>query len=112
MYAWTPTSASAPATCPEFRAHSISTKDDGRILSFDNNTDMVQKLCSLRLQHLTFAYGIAAYDVDYEDYSQVCDSVSVLGSFTRVFTLTLLRDYVEIVFNVRNEYTDCLRLAY
>uniref|UniRef100_A0A131YAU7 Uncharacterized protein n=1 Tax=Rhipicephalus appendiculatus TaxID=34631 RepID=A0A131YAU7_RHIAP len=85
---------------------------DGRILSFDNNTDIVQKLCRLRNQHLTFAYGIAAYDVDYEDYSDACESVSVLGPFTRVFTLTLLRDYVRVVFDIPREYEDCLKLDY
>ncbi|KAH7942866.1 hypothetical protein HPB52_002043 [Rhipicephalus sanguineus] len=47
-------------------------KNDGRIFSFDNNTDIVQKICRLRAQHLTFAYGFVAYDVDYEDYSYVC----------------------------------------
>ncbi|KAL3202364.1 hypothetical protein MRX96_042529 [Rhipicephalus microplus] len=87
-------------------------KEDGRILAFENNTDIVQKFCGLRAQHLTFAYGVVAYDVDYEDYSDDCDSVSVLGKFTRVFTLTLLRDYVRIVFDVPKEYADCLRQDY
>ncbi|KAL1427099.1 hypothetical protein MTO96_017707 [Rhipicephalus appendiculatus] len=70
-------------------------KMDGRILSFDNNTNLVLKLCRLRAQHLTFAYGIAAYDVDYDDYSEVCESMSVHFDFTNVFTLALVEDYMR-----------------
>ncbi|XP_049273519.1 uncharacterized protein LOC119400279 [Rhipicephalus sanguineus] len=86
-------------------------KNDGRILSFDNNTDVVQKLCRLRAQHLTFAYGMAAYDVDYEDYRNACPSVSVLKRFTRVFTLTLLRVYMRVIFDEPRQFPDCLKLA-
>ncbi|KAL3197243.1 hypothetical protein MRX96_014851 [Rhipicephalus microplus] len=86
-------------------------KVDGRILSFDNHTNFVKKLCKLRALHLSFAYGIAGYDVDYDDYNAICHSVSVFKPFTMVFTLTLLRDYVRAVFNDASEYTDCLDQA-
>ncbi|KAL1427360.1 hypothetical protein MTO96_017647 [Rhipicephalus appendiculatus] len=86
-------------------------KMDGRILSFDNNTNLVLKLCRLREQHLSFAYGIAAYDVDYDDYGNACRSVSVFKTFTMVFTLSLVRDYVRFVFDIPREYKDCLVLS-
>ncbi|KAL1444929.1 hypothetical protein MTO96_045307, partial [Rhipicephalus appendiculatus] len=87
-------------------------KMDRRILSFDNNTNLVLKVRMLRAQHLTFACGIAAYDVDFDDYSGVCHSESVYDYFTNVFTLAVVRDYVRYVFTYPEDYNDCLALAY
>ncbi|KAL1427101.1 hypothetical protein MTO96_017709 [Rhipicephalus appendiculatus] len=86
-------------------------KMDRRILSFDNNTSLVLKLCRLRAQHLTFAFGIAAYDVDYDDYSGVCHSRFVYGYFT-VLVLSILQDYVRYAFTDPKDYNDCAALAY
>ncbi|KAL1427308.1 hypothetical protein MTO96_017596 [Rhipicephalus appendiculatus] len=86
-------------------------KDDGRVLSFDNYANILEKLCRLRAQYLTFAYGIAAYDVDYEDYSHVCRAVSRLGKFTRLFILSFVPDYFKFVFNDSQKLRDCFTLA-
>lgn len=85
-------------------------KSDDRVFSFDNQAVLVEKLCRVRAQQLSFAFGILAYDVDYDDFEDVCTD-NLFGSFTRLFTLEDVLYYFRKVFDEPNQFQDCLKLA-
>ncbi|KAH6943040.1 hypothetical protein HPB50_014218 [Hyalomma asiaticum] len=85
-------------------------KSDDRVFSFDNQAALIEKLCRVRAQQLSFAFGIVAYDVDYDDFVDVCPD-NGFGPFTRLFALEDVLYYFRKVFDEGNQFQDCLKLA-
>ncbi|KAL1427331.1 hypothetical protein MTO96_017618 [Rhipicephalus appendiculatus] len=83
-------------------------RNDGRMFAFDNDTTFNEKLCRLRAQHLSFAIAVAAYDVDYDDYSNVCAPINPFSEFSRLVNLKYVLDYLEKAFNVAAQLQHCL----
>ncbi|KAL3197222.1 hypothetical protein MRX96_014831 [Rhipicephalus microplus] len=69
------------------------------------------QLCRVRVSQLSFAFGIVAFDVDYDDVGNVCSKLNRYGAFTRLFYLQDLLVYFENIFDVSGELEDCLKLA-
>ncbi|KAL3197221.1 hypothetical protein MRX96_014831 [Rhipicephalus microplus] len=69
------------------------------------------ELCRVRVSQLSFAFGIVAFDVDYDDVGNVCSKLNRYGAFTRLFYLQDLLVYFENIFDVSGELEDCLKLA-
>ncbi|KAL1427329.1 hypothetical protein MTO96_017617 [Rhipicephalus appendiculatus] len=86
-------------------------ESDGRMFSYDDSSSLVEKLCRVRVLQLSFAFGIAAFDVDYEDFGNVCNELNRFGAFTRLYNLIDLLEYFEKVFDVSGELEDCLDLT-
>ncbi|KAH6943041.1 hypothetical protein HPB50_014219 [Hyalomma asiaticum] len=83
---------------------------DGRLLAYDNDTTLIYKLCRVRVHQLAFSFGVAAYDVDYDDFEGVCKS-NPFGAFTRLFSLSDVLVYFSGVFDVPAQLEDCLKLG-
>ncbi|XP_075724537.1 uncharacterized protein LOC142767195 [Rhipicephalus microplus] len=86
-------------------------RSDGRMFSYDNDTTFVEKLCRIRVLQLTFAIGVVAFDIDYDDYSTICGELNQYRAFTRLYTLVDILDYFKKKFNDAGELKDCLFLA-
>ncbi|KAL3197212.1 hypothetical protein MRX96_014823 [Rhipicephalus microplus] len=86
-------------------------RSDGRMFSYDNDTTFVEKLCRVRVLQLTFAIGVVAFDIDYDDYSTICGELNQYRAFTRLYTLVDILDYFKKKFNDAGELKDCLFLA-
>ncbi|KAH6943600.1 hypothetical protein HPB50_024787 [Hyalomma asiaticum] len=85
-------------------------KSDGRTFSYDNESTVVQKLCRVRAQQLSFALGVAAFDIDYDDYRDTCAS-NTFGAFTRLYSLNDMLHYMKNVFDDVKELQGCLDLG-
>ncbi|KAL1427357.1 hypothetical protein MTO96_017644 [Rhipicephalus appendiculatus] len=83
-------------------------QSDGRTFTFDNETTHVDKLCKLKAQQWSYAFGVAAYDVDYDDFSNVCSSTNYFGNFSRLFYIKGLLDFIEDEFRDPDKLGDCL----
>ncbi|KAL1427334.1 hypothetical protein MTO96_017621 [Rhipicephalus appendiculatus] len=86
-------------------------RKDGRMFSFDNTTTYIEKLCRTKVQQLSFVMGVAAYDVDYDDFIDVCGSINYYGAFTRLFNFRDLMYYIWKRFNASENLQGCLSLV-
>lgn len=93
------------------RGSAFHRQSDGKMFSYDNSSTLVGKLCRVRVSQLSFAFGIVAFDVDYDDVGNVCSKLNRYGAFTRLFYLQDLLVYFENIFDVSGELEDCLKLA-
>ncbi|XP_075740084.1 uncharacterized protein LOC142786337 [Rhipicephalus microplus] len=84
-------------------------RSDGRTFTFDNETTHVDKLCKVRAQQGSYAFGVAAYDVDYDDFSNACSSTNYFGKFSRLFCLKGLLKYTKDGFREPEKLRDCLK---
>ncbi|XP_075724538.1 uncharacterized protein LOC142767196 [Rhipicephalus microplus] len=82
-------------------------QSDGRTFTFENVTTLVDKLCRVGLQYWPYSFGIAVYDVDYEDISKACPS-SFKETFERVLHTRLLVDYFKHSFYGQYTLNACL----
>ncbi|XP_054923785.1 uncharacterized protein [Dermacentor andersoni] len=83
---------------------------NGQMFSFDNEWTLLEKLCRLKAQYLSVTFGIAAFDVDYDDFLGICSSTNYFGEFSRICTLKDLVDFFEEKFNDPSAMDDCLSL--
>ncbi|XP_070380445.1 uncharacterized protein [Dermacentor albipictus] len=84
---------------------------DRRLLSFDDEVALGQKLCTIKAQHTSIDIGIAAFDLDYEDFSNACASTSWGGRFSRLRALKLLLNFFRTQFNDSSAKDVCLGLV-
>ncbi|KAL1427356.1 hypothetical protein MTO96_017643 [Rhipicephalus appendiculatus] len=68
---------------------------DGRVFTYDNYTTFAEKICRVKLPEYTFRIGLIAYDVDYDDSTNVCDKINSRGAFNRTCVLASVTPYIE-----------------
>ncbi|KAH7950243.1 hypothetical protein HPB49_021553 [Dermacentor silvarum] len=83
---------------------------NGQMFSFDNDTMLLEKLCRVKAQYSAVAFGIAAFDVDYEDFLDICSWMNYFGEFTRICTLRDLVDFFVEKFKDPSAMDECLSL--
>ncbi|XP_070380398.1 uncharacterized protein [Dermacentor albipictus] len=81
---------------------------NGQMFSFDNDTMLLEKLCRVKAQYLSVTFGIAAFDVDYDDFLDICSNY--FEEFSRIWTLKDLVDFFEQKFNDPSAMDACLSL--
>ncbi|KAL3197227.1 hypothetical protein MRX96_014836 [Rhipicephalus microplus] len=98
-------------------------RKNGQMFAYDNHTTYEEKcdllccstsLCDInfagfRAEHLSFAIALAAYDVEYDDYSNVCAPINPFGEFTRLVNLKYVLQYLEHIFHVATQLIGCLQ---
>ncbi|KAH7942870.1 hypothetical protein HPB52_002047 [Rhipicephalus sanguineus] len=65
----------------------------------------------IRVLQLSFPMGFVAFDVDYDDFGNVCTKLNRYGAFTRLYTLNDILTYFQGVFDNAAELQDCLKLS-
>ncbi|KAK8756510.1 hypothetical protein V5799_000781 [Amblyomma americanum] len=78
---------------PEHYAMLTSLDTRVRVFTYDNEQGLSAKLCRVKSEELDVNYGIAAFDVDYDDYSNMCGSINKFGRHSRLKTLRRIVDY-------------------
>ncbi|KAK8757358.1 hypothetical protein V5799_005004 [Amblyomma americanum] len=69
------------------------------------------ELCRVKNEVLDVNFGIAAYDVDYDDYANECRMMNKLGAHSRLKVLRKIVDYYRsLASRIFNE-TSCARVA-
>ncbi|KAL3198213.1 hypothetical protein MRX96_044488 [Rhipicephalus microplus] len=67
---------------------------EGRILVFDSENGLKQKVCSAFINHSSLVFSVAAYDIDYDQESEACPNLLIgFGSFSRVKALHFMSGY-------------------
>ncbi|XP_075724179.1 uncharacterized protein LOC142766838 [Rhipicephalus microplus] len=84
-------------------------RKNGQMFAYDNHTTYEQKLCRIRAEHLSFAIALAAYDVEYDDYSNVCAPINPFSEFSRLVNLKYVLLYLEYIFHVATQLIGCLQ---
>ncbi|XP_077490945.1 uncharacterized protein LOC144101685 [Amblyomma americanum] len=71
---------------------------------FDSSASLNEKLCLLKADHTSVRFGLAVYDLDYEDYNDTCRWQNSVGGFGRVQTVRSLLNFFV------TNYTDATKL--
>ncbi|KAH7950239.1 hypothetical protein HPB49_021519 [Dermacentor silvarum] len=60
---------------------------------YDNEDALAVKLCSAKAQDTELKFGVAAYDIDYDDYENQCGFLNKYGRHSRLKQLKMVVDY-------------------
>ncbi|KAL1427234.1 hypothetical protein MTO96_017528 [Rhipicephalus appendiculatus] len=85
-------------------------QSNGRVFAFDNDSTLVQKVCRLRLQLLSVPFGVAAFDIDYDDFSGVCSWRDNHKPFARLVILREVLVYFQEIFRTSYYLDHCLSI--
>ncbi|KAL1485563.1 hypothetical protein MTO96_031845 [Rhipicephalus appendiculatus] len=67
---------------------------DDRILVFDSEKGMKEKVCTALIKHSSLTFSLAAYDVDYDQEFDGCSNLFIgRGSFRRLKALPFMSGY-------------------
>ncbi|XP_075724462.1 uncharacterized protein LOC142767122 isoform X2 [Rhipicephalus microplus] len=64
-----------------------------RVFAYDNELGLAIKLCAARADNPKGKFGIAAFDIDYDDYDNTCVSLNTYGRHSRLQRLKMVVDY-------------------
>ncbi|KAH7950244.1 hypothetical protein HPB49_021554 [Dermacentor silvarum] len=65
----------------------------GRAFAYDNERGLCDKICRVKREVDDVYFGIAAYDIDYDDYGNYCASLNMYGPHSRLKALRKIVDY-------------------
>lgn len=65
------------------------------VFAYDNEEGLAAKLCKVKYQAREVTFGIAAYDVDFDDHANDCRSISKFGPHSRLKALRKIVDYYK-----------------
>ncbi|XP_077490957.1 uncharacterized protein LOC144101697 [Amblyomma americanum] len=80
------------------------------LFAYDNEVGLCRKLCRVKSQRLLLPFGIAVYDLDYDDFSNTCSETNKYGPFSRLHAIRGIVNFFRTRFNRFTEFTACLRL--
>ncbi|KAK8762697.1 hypothetical protein V5799_026035 [Amblyomma americanum] len=69
------------------------------------------KLCKVQALQAAKHFGIVAFDLDYEDFSNYCPTWNKYGNFSRLRTLRRILDFFRTEFKTEEDEDACLRLV-
>ncbi|KAL3247603.1 hypothetical protein MRX96_057028 [Rhipicephalus microplus] len=64
-----------------------------RLFVYDNEWGLAVKLCAAKADNPQGKFGIAAFDIDYDDYDNTCVSLNTYGRHSRLQRLKMVVDY-------------------
>ncbi|KAL3196970.1 hypothetical protein MRX96_053936 [Rhipicephalus microplus] len=75
------------------------------MLAYEDEKSLRQKLCFAKANQTAVAFGVAVYDLDYEDADNTCANQNTNGAYSRLQTARTVAKYLA------NEFTDPSKLA-
>ncbi|XP_077489181.1 uncharacterized protein LOC144100004 isoform X2 [Amblyomma americanum] len=82
-----------------------------RAFAYDNEQGLGTKLCKVKGEVLDLNFGIAVYDVDFDDYANECSSLNKFGSHSRLRTLRKIVDYYKSLSSDRFDEASCTSIV-
>ncbi|XP_037570474.2 uncharacterized protein LOC119452325 [Dermacentor silvarum] len=97
----------------DLQLHSTLTYGDNhsRVFSYDDEYAFREKLCRLKAEHTSIEFGIAVFDLEYEDFSNSCSFANSRGAFSRLKLLRLLIDFFSTKFHDQTDFAACSSLT-
>ncbi|XP_077490937.1 uncharacterized protein LOC144101677 [Amblyomma americanum] len=77
---------------PKFEAMYTYDRAYRTMFVYDNEEGLCRKMCQLNSQNHPLKFGIAVYDLEYDDYNNTCSDLNIYGEFSR---LKMVRKVVE-----------------
>ncbi|XP_075741776.1 uncharacterized protein LOC142792737 [Rhipicephalus microplus] len=81
---------------------------DGRILLWDTEGSLREKMCRLKRNYTKVPYSLAAYDLDWDDEEDTCAFANWFGAYSRVKMVRVLSDFFHDGFSRAHDEADCL----
>ncbi|KAL1413896.1 hypothetical protein MTO96_007945 [Rhipicephalus appendiculatus] len=76
-----------------------------RMFVFDDEQSLCQKLCFAKANLTDVAFGVAVYDLDYEDTDDTCSNLNSMGPYSRLQIVSNVAKFLA------SQFTDPSRLA-
>ncbi|XP_037521996.1 uncharacterized protein LOC119399251 [Rhipicephalus sanguineus] len=78
------------------------------VFSYDDRKGLNKKLCTIKEEHTVTKFGIAVFDVDYADFSNVCKSRG--GPFARLHLLRSVLNFFRTRYRGSADFKKCTQL--
>ncbi|KAH6933825.1 hypothetical protein HPB50_018309 [Hyalomma asiaticum] len=91
----------------EAQRYAMRTYDPGtrRMFVYDNEQALCLKLCNAKANHTNVAFGVAVYDLEYDDADDTCSDLNSMGAYSRLRTVSTVAKFMA------NKFTDPTRLS-
>ncbi|XP_077491665.1 uncharacterized protein LOC144102229 [Amblyomma americanum] len=83
---------------------------DNVLFAYDNEVGLCKKLCAVKGQHSGVRFGIAVYDLEYEDFSNACGAFNKYGAFSRLHAIRGILNYFRSRFHSAPDAVGCREL--
>ncbi|XP_077544592.1 uncharacterized protein LOC144157648 [Haemaphysalis longicornis] len=77
--------------------------NDGLSFTYDSSVSLKRKLCGFKSNMTKVSYGVAVFDMQYEDWTSYC----YVDTFARLRTLKRVTEYFVSGFQLTTDLTDC-----
>ncbi|XP_037570523.2 uncharacterized protein LOC119452446 [Dermacentor silvarum] len=81
---------------------------DGRLLFWDTEGSLREKLCRIKRNSTDVQYTVAAYDLDWDDHDDTCSFANWFGAYSRVKMVRVLSEFFHYGFHTKEDEIDCL----
>ncbi|KAL1427315.1 hypothetical protein MTO96_017603 [Rhipicephalus appendiculatus] len=95
-------------TLNDLQVYSMLTYNSSHVFAVDDEAAFKEKLCRLKGDHLRLDFGIAVFDLEYEDFANACDFANSHGAFTRLKAIRQIIDFFRTNFKKRSDRAACL----
>ncbi|XP_070390209.1 uncharacterized protein [Dermacentor albipictus] len=85
-------------------------KASRRMFVYDNEETMCKKLCLLKANYTKLEFGVAIYDLDYEDTEDTCSSLNTQGAYSRTKVVSTVHRYFASQFTDPSKEAECSQL--
>ncbi|XP_050032900.3 uncharacterized protein [Dermacentor andersoni] len=82
--------------------------EDGRLLLWDTEGSLREKLCRIKRNSTNVPYSLAAYDLDWDDHEDTCSFANWFGAYSRVKMVRVLSEFFHYGFHTKYDEADCL----
>lgn len=96
---------------PDHYAMLTHHRSQRRAFAYDNEEGLGTKLCKVKGEVRDVGFGIAAFDVDNEDYTNECTSLNKFGSHSRLKALRMIVDYYKSLASGNFDEASCTRVV-
>ncbi|XP_077527982.1 uncharacterized protein LOC144139550 [Haemaphysalis longicornis] len=105
------TYTSSLAINDEHQAVTAFNKIAGFTVVFDNSATLRQKVCEAKANLATFEFGLAVFDVNYDQGPTACQDKFIKGYGTRLEMIKKLSSYFRNEFNDASKLTGCISVG-
>ncbi|XP_070392655.1 uncharacterized protein [Dermacentor albipictus] len=85
-------------------------KASRRMFVYDNEETLCKKLCLLKANYTKLEFGVAIYDLDYEDTEGTCSSLNTHGAYSRTKVASTVHRYFASQFTDPSKEAECSQL--
>ncbi|KAK8782999.1 hypothetical protein V5799_015660 [Amblyomma americanum] len=77
------------------------------VFAYDNEEGLCAKLCKVKSKVPDVRFGIAVYDVDYDDFENECPLLNTFGSHSRLKALRKIVDFFKTLTSYEFDEASC-----